>query len=107
MANIKYTGRAHIRSLSAADLKQSGVEGFSKTDFARGQSIEVADEVAEAIIGNPEIFGKFEVVERDAQADTKTEKVADADADKASTGSASTADAPTTRPSGRASTKSV
>lgn len=109
MALIKYTGRAHVRSLAAADLKQHGVEGFSKTNFARGQATEVSDEVAEAIIGNPTVFGKFEVAEREAQADTKAGKADKSGEEAASTEAATTADttAAATRPTGRASTKSV
>lgn len=62
MTNIVYKGKADRRVLSAADLKSHGVE-FTKTTFNRGEAQEVDEAVAEVLISNPKIFGKFELAD--------------------------------------------
>jgi len=105
---IKYTDSSDARVLDADDLKKAGVEGFRKTMFQRGESVEVDDAVGDALLAAPEIFGKFERVERDAPSDdeAKATKASAKDADAAAGEAATTSDTPTTRPSGRASTRS-
>ena len=80
MANIKFKGRGHVdvHTLAAEDLQKAGVEGFRKTDFPLDQAVEVSDEVARAILEDPDLFGKFEAVEakQDAKAATKQEEKA-------------------------------
>ena len=108
MGKVKYTGPDDARILDAKDIaKAVEVEGFRKTTYPKGTPVEMDDAVIEAITAVPEIFGNFEVVTDEAEADSKSTKskakVADAGA-VTSTSSASTADAPSTRPSGKAST---
>lgn len=105
---IKYSDRSDARVLDADDLKRVGVEGFRKTMFPRGEAVEVDDAVGEMLLESPEIFGKFERVERDAPStdEAKAAKASAKDADAAPGEAATTSDTPTTRPSGRASTRS-
>lgn len=63
---VKYVGRHHFRELAADDLKKAGVEGFSATSFKSGEEVEVAPEVAKALVENTGLFGEFEIVEREA-----------------------------------------
>lgn len=65
MANayVKYTGFADIRVLGSADLVKGGVEGFTKTEFHKGRITEVDEAVAEALVGNPDLYGEFEIAE--------------------------------------------
>lgn len=67
MAQVKFTGRADARILSAADLAKAGVEGFTKREFRKGEAVEVDDTVAKALIDNSDIFGDFESAEADAE----------------------------------------
>lgn len=73
---VQYTGRDDLRILDASDLKKAGVEGFSKTSFARGQAVEVEKEVADALTAaDSELFSDFKIVERDApEAEKATNK---------------------------------
>ena len=104
---IKYSDRSDARVLDADDLKRVGVEGFRKTMFPRGEAVEVDDAVGEMLLEAHEIFGKFERVERDASSDeAKATKASAKDADAAPGEAATTSDTPTTRPTGRASTRS-
>lgn len=99
---VIYRGSEHFRELNAADLKKAGVEeGFSKTIFARDEPTEIDDAAAQALIGTPDLFGKFEV------AQDETEEV-EAPKGKAKTGSAqesttSTTSTTTSTPRGTAS----
>lgn len=63
MTKIAYTGSSDFNILGADDLKKAGVEGFSKTTFAKGETKEVEDGVASALIADPDLFGKFSLVE--------------------------------------------
>ena len=63
MKLIKYTGAVDFRVLASEDLKVAEVTGFRKTIFPVGVGVEVDDEVAQALIDNPDIFGNFEVIE--------------------------------------------
>lgn len=70
--SVKFTGREDLRILGADDLKKAGVEGFRSTSFAQGEAVEVDSAVAEALLGNSELFGTFEAVEREAPAEDST-----------------------------------
>ncbi len=74
---IKFTGREDLRILGAADLKKAGVEDFRQTTFAQGEAVEVEANVAEALLGNSDLFGTFEAVEREAPAEDKGSKSTD------------------------------
>lgn len=63
MAHIKYTGTSHFRELLAADFKRLGVEGQKKTVWARGEVLEVPDEVAEVLIDS--LGDEFDLVDDD------------------------------------------
>lgn len=79
MTNIRFMGAWDARVLSSADLKKHGVEDFTKTMFPRGQAVEVSEEVAEVLLSNAKIFGKFEKVEEgteDVQTTADVEKPA-------------------------------
>lgn len=65
-ATVKFTGRDDSRTLSANDLKKAGVEGFTKTTFARGEAVEVEREVAQALVEHEALFGQFQLQEREA-----------------------------------------
>lgn len=82
MAYVKYTGRAGIRELFAADLEKSGVEGFRKTQFYRGIATKVDEAAAKALTENEELYGKFELVETEQSASTD-ESAGEATADVA------------------------
>lgn len=103
---IKYTGPDDLRILDAKDLAKADVEGFRKTEFPKGEVVEIDDAAAEGILRTPEVYGNFETVTEDSESDAKaTKSKAKADSgESTSTGAASTSDVPTTRPSGRAST---
>lgn len=74
MASIKFKGSGHtdVRTLDAADLQKAGVEGFRKTDFHRGEAVEVSDGVAKAILENADLFDDFEAVEAKQEAKAET-----------------------------------
>lgn len=59
MGKIVYNGD-DFRVLSAADFKSLGVEDQKKITFAKGEPVEVTDEVAKVLLSLEE---KFEVVE--------------------------------------------
>lgn len=81
---IAYVGRDDLRILAAADLhKVADITGFHKTSFAKGQPVEVDAEVAAALLGNPDLFGTFAVVEQEAPAEVE-EKADGEKADKKS-----------------------
>jgi hypothetical protein len=67
---IAYTGKADIRVLSAADLKLLGVEDFRKTEFKRNQTVEVEDNVAEALLGSKQLKGQFSEIQTEAEQDS-------------------------------------
>ena len=62
---IKYDGPADIRILAAADLAKAGVEGFRKTEFFKGELTEVTSEVADALLGDADLFGTFSTEDTD------------------------------------------
>lgn len=74
MALVKFTDdHADYRILDGNDLRRhADVTGFHKTEFVEGVETEVSDDVAQALVGNPELFGKFEYVE--AAEETKAVK---------------------------------
>lgn len=87
MISIVFKGPSDIRILAAADLEKAGVGGFTKTSFYVDQPKEVSKEVGEAILADPELFGKFslvEEVEEVQKAEAKPEK-AEEKADTSST----------------------
>lgn len=61
MARVIYRGPFDIRTLRSDDLKKTQVEGFRMTSFPRGQEVQVEDDVAEALVENPKLYGKFEL----------------------------------------------
>lgn len=97
MKKVVWLGAAHFRELSSADLQQAGVEAgvFSKTSFARRQPVEVEDSVAEALIENPRLFGKFGIHEdvaedtQPAEAALEAGKASETGANQESTGTPS------------------
>ena len=66
MKQVAYQGPADIRILTSDDVQTVGVEAgvFKKTEFYRDQPVEVDDSVADALIENDGVFGKFAVVEK-------------------------------------------
>jgi hypothetical protein len=57
---VIYAGPDHFRELSASDLKRdSRVDKASKVTFERGVAHEVPDEVGQALLDNPGLFGSF------------------------------------------------
>ncbi|WNO27797.1 hypothetical protein SEA_HUWBERT_45 [Microbacterium phage Huwbert] len=66
MKNIAYTGSSDARHLDAADLAKAGVDlsNAKQKDFMfqRFISTEVTNDVADALLGNPVLFGNFEEV---------------------------------------------
>ena len=68
---IAYTGKADVRVLTADDFKKfSEVEGFKKTSFNKGETVEVTDEIGQALLDNTRHFGEFtEVTEGDEPAE--------------------------------------
>jgi len=78
MKKVAYQGPADIRILTSEDVQTVGVEAgvFKKTEFYRGQAVEVDGSVADALIEHGDVFGKFAVVEavdQEAQADQVAE----------------------------------
>lgn len=67
MKTIAYTGRSDARALNADDLAKAGVDlseaKVKEFMFQRRIATEVTNEVAEALIGNPQLFGPFEQVD--------------------------------------------
>jgi hypothetical protein len=65
MAIVKFIDdHADYRILDGNDLRRhADVTGFHKTEFPEGVETEVSDDVAQALVSNPDIFGKFEIVE--------------------------------------------
>lgn len=59
---VAYVGRSDVRSLAAEDLKPHGVEGFRKTEFKRGETVEVDDAVGKVLIEDSGTFGSFKEV---------------------------------------------
>lgn len=59
---IVLRGHVDVRVLDAKDLEKAGVEGFKKTPFLLDVPREVEDDVAEALLGDAGMFGKFEEV---------------------------------------------
>lgn len=65
MKNITYQGPADARVLAGADLAKAGVEDFEDTVFGAHVPVKVVNKVADALIGNPELFGNFGLAEED------------------------------------------
>ncbi len=64
MGKVKFVGTEDFRILDGNDLhRHAEVKGFHKTEFARGVEVEVPDDVAQALVNGPSIFGLFEYVE--------------------------------------------
>ena len=67
MKNVAYTGSSDARHLDAADLSKAGVDLSNAKDqefiFQRKVAKQVTNEVAEALVANPHLFGNFEEVE--------------------------------------------
>lgn len=89
MAKVQYNGRADLRVLDAEDLKRHGVEGFKKTPFARGKSVQVTDEVAALFLDKPEVFGSFSLVDDEGNVLEKTSLKEAASADNEAPGATS------------------
>lgn len=106
MGKVKYTGPDDARILDASDIaKAVEVEGFRKTTYPKGAVVEMDDAVIDAITAVPEIYGNFERVDEDEAPAKSTKGKAKADEGAVTeTSSASISDAPSTRPSGKAST---
>lgn len=111
MGKVKYTGPDDARILDAKDIAKAIEDAnFRKTTFVKGEVVEIDDAVIEAIVAVPEIFGNFEAVnEAEAKAEAEKPAKGKAKADEGAvteTSSASTSDAPASRPTGKASTSS-
>lgn len=100
MARIKYVGTSDFRELAAEDLAKAGVEGFRKTSFARGEYVEVSEEVATALIEETDLFDEDfeeetpeEAAKREAseaeKAKSKKAAKSDGESNQESTGSKS------------------
>lgn len=78
MTKVAYQGPADIRILTSDDVQQVGVEAgvFKKTEFYRDQPVELDDSVANALIENGDVFGKFAVYE-EADAKSATDEAAE------------------------------
>lgn len=67
MKNIAWAGRSDARNLDAADFAKVGVDLSSAKDqsfiFPRHTAVQVTNEVAQALIDNPRLFGPFELTE--------------------------------------------
>lgn len=57
--SVTYRGLSDIRALSKSDLASVGVEGFTDTGFRRDQPTIVSNEVADALVESPHLFGEF------------------------------------------------
>lgn len=66
MIKVVYKGPSDIRNLSGEDLAKKGIEGFPNTSFHKDVATSVSDDVAEALIFNPNLFGKFVTEEKPA-----------------------------------------
>lgn len=62
---LRYKGTSDVRVLEAKDLDKLGVEGFRKTTFNRGETVEVPDEAAEQLLDHEWFTGEFEEVTDD------------------------------------------
>lgn len=63
MSKVIFSGTEDFRILAAADLSKAGVEGFKKTTFSKGEETEVDENVAQALLSDPDLFGKFTLAE--------------------------------------------
>jgi len=59
MKNIVWTGNSDARALSPKDLELAGVEIKDSMMFPRLQAVEVTNNVAKALLDNPDIYGSF------------------------------------------------
>lgn len=96
MKTIAYQGQAHFRELSTEDFAKAGVEGHKAMTFERFLPTEVSNELADAIVENPDLFPDFgepedvpEAVEL-AKVEKKTKGGADATGDSAAASGAKT-----------------
>lgn len=68
MAKVKYTGPSDVRELNAADLKKVGVDDFKKTQFPRGEAVEVSDAAAKHLLEHDLFGGEFAEAKDEDQA---------------------------------------
>lgn len=59
---VQYVGFADVREITASDLKKLGVEGGKKQSFAKGEPVEVSDEVGQALLEKSAFEGEFQEV---------------------------------------------
>lgn len=76
---VQYAGWEDVRELAAVDLKKVGVEGFKSTHFHRQVPTEVSDEVGQALLENPDMFGDFVETETDMVDDSLVGRGSNAD----------------------------
>jgi hypothetical protein len=89
MTGIQFMGPEDSRVLDGHDLNRAGVEGFHKTEFHKGVPVSVDEGTAEGLMNNPELYGKFELVEDSAMLDIEVEEEEDEKPAKKSTKSSS------------------
>lgn len=87
MKNASWAGQSDARHLSPADLAKAGVERQEGYVFQRHVPTEVSNELADALLAHPELFGPFDISDIDDSANQLDMSVVDS-ADKGATESA-------------------